>query len=221
MCDDVDAHTTDRVARELYADAPGIGGWLTRHRPAVCPFELLVSHVPCDATVLDVGCGSGLFLGMLAATRRVRRGLGVDPDARAIARAERMRDRAGWGRTLTFEAPAPDADLPRGPFDVVAMIDVLHHVAPTAQDALLRAAIARVAPGGRFLYKDMAQRPRALALVNRMHDLIVARQWIHYVPIARVVDVVRASGLRVRARADARRYVYAHELVVAERPLAA
>ena len=46
---------------------------------------------------------------------------------------------------------------------------------------------------------------------------MIARQWIRYVPIDDVRRVVEDAGFRVIARADARRYVYAHELLVAER----
>lgn len=218
MSVDVDAETIRQAARTLYAGEPGFGGWLSRNRPAICPFERLVAQVPTGASVLDIGCGGGLFLGLLAETGRLRLGVGIDPDARAIERARRMSRRRAYEALLRFDTVSPDAALPTGQFDVVAMIDVMHHVAPAAQSAALEAALARVAPGGRFVYKDMARRPIAAAMANRLHDLLLARQWIHYVPIERVANAATAGGLRPRARAAARRFVYVHEWLIAERP---
>lgn len=213
---DVDAATLRTLAKELYAHESGLGGWLARHRPAVCPFELLVPHVPPGATVLDIGCGGGLFLGLLAACGRLESGYGIDPSVSVIDRARRMAAR--FGTQLQFDSRAPGAELPPGAFTVVSMIDVAHHVAPAQLERLLGDALDRTAVGGRFVYKDMAARPVAHAIANRVHDAVLARQWIHYVPIARVRAIAERAGFRVIDRRDARRFVYAHELLVAERP---
>lgn len=210
------------AARALYAGDGTLAARLARWRPAICPFELLIAEVPHGATVLDVGCGGGLFLGLLAADGRIHSGLGVDPSVPAIsaarAMAERHARRAPHGSALDFRTLGPGETLPAGPFDVVSLVDVLHHVAPRDQLALVRHALERVAPGGRFIYKDMARRPRLAAVANRLHDAVMARQWIHYLPIDAVANAAREAGFTIVVRRDARRFVYAHELLVCVRP---
>ena len=60
----------------------------------------------------------------------------------------------------------------------------------------------------------MAERPRWRALANRLHDLVMARQWIHYLPIERVLAVAQAQGLTVVRRQHTACGCYQHELAV-------
>jgi len=204
------------AARRLYPSGPVFLRTFQHHRPYICPFEQLIPHVPRGCTLLDAGCGAGLFLGLLACEGRIARGLGIDISARAIAGARGMAASAAPG-VLAFERRDPGAFWPDERFDAVSMIDVLHHVGPRDQERFFRAAMARVRPGGRLIYKDMAPRPRWRAAMNRLHDLILAHQWIHEVPIARVESWAAAEGSRVASAGSATRFWYAHEWRVFER----
>jgi len=64
------------------------------------------------------------------------------------------------------------------------------------------------------LYKDMADRPRLHAIANRAHDLIVAREMIHYLPLETVLDWAKLANLQLIERAEYKKLVYAHELLV-------
>ncbi|MDH3538719.1 MAG: hypothetical protein OEP52_01885, partial [Acidimicrobiia bacterium] len=57
--------------------------------------------------------------------------------------------------------------------------------------------------------------PRWRALANRLHDLILNRQWVHHVPIDRVIEwAVGEGGVTIERRARFNYLVYGHELVV-------
>lgn len=222
-------------------------GWLNEHRPWICPFEELLEHLPrkvgasdAGATVLDVGCGGGLLLGLAAMTGRLGLGVGFDASARAISVARVMARRVeralgsggGWAggagvpRLMVScvdvgEAwPGPgsgraaDASVP-AEFDAVTVVDVLHHI-PTSdgQRGVIAESARRLKPGGLLIYKDMCRRPRWRAAANRLHDLVLARQWIRYVAIETVQSWGESVGLRVERRADFTRYWYGHELLV-------
>jgi 2-polyprenyl-3-methyl-5-hydroxy-6-metoxy-1,4-benzoquinol methylase len=193
-------------AQSLY---PGrdIGSWMQRMRPRIAPFHELLPLVPPSSTVLDVGCGSGLFLGLLAASNRVGRGVGFDASAPAIALARTMPLTA----PLAFHHLDVGADWPDGLFDVVSLIDVLHHISPAHQLDVTVRAWGKVRPGGLFIYKDMARRPWWCAVMNRMHDLASAREWIHYRAIEDVDATLTDRGAVISMRGAIRMLWYQHE----------
>ncbi|MEP7311779.1 MAG: class I SAM-dependent methyltransferase [Pseudomonadota bacterium] len=178
---------------------------------------MILPLVPPGARVLDAGCGAGLFLGLLADSAQVSQCLGFDSSDGAIALAQRMTRNLPAGSAVTFRQLDATAEWPKGAFDVVSLVDVLHHVPPPFQLSVLSRAIERLQPDGLLLYKDMAQRPIWRAIANRMHDLLLARQWIHYLPIADVEQHMAANGMVQIARGSAARYWYAHEWRVFQR----
>lgn len=100
-------------------------------------------------SVLEIGCGTGLFLAYLR-SRGIEDFVGIDIDPRlaeVVPAAVRDRFRAVDVWAFLAEDPAP------GPFDRVAMFDVIEHF--TADDAarLLEALRPRMRPGGRLVLK--------------------------------------------------------------------
>jgi hypothetical protein len=53
---------------------------------------------------------------------------------------------------------------------------------------------------------------------NRLHDLVLARQWIHYVPVLTAEEWAAASGMRLIHGEDFDMLWYRHNLRVFERP---
>jgi 2-polyprenyl-3-methyl-5-hydroxy-6-metoxy-1,4-benzoquinol methylase len=214
------AREVSALAASIFSEGPVLMRALLRWRPYICPFETLLPLVPAGARVLDVGCGGGLFLGLLARIGRLGHGTGFDVSPPAIEVARRVAARMDEG-VLTFLHRGVEDAWPEGPFDVVSMIDVMHHVPPAAQRETFDHAAGRVAAGGLLLYKDMCRRPRWRALANRAHDLVLARQWIRYAPIEQVESWAEAHGLVLDTAARIDRWWYGHELRLFRRPAAA
>lgn len=202
------------VARRIYRQAGPVTRALSLGRPSICPFHILAGHVPPGTNMLDIGCGAGLFLNYLASRDRIRMGYGFDASQPAIATANTALSYTGTRAKVAFRHRSIEAGLPEGVFDVVSMIDVLHHVDPSAQRGAIETALSRVAPGGRFIFKDIGLRPRWRAWANRLHDLVLAREWIHYVPVGDVVDWAAAAGFAPVHRQTINMLWYGHELVV-------
>ena len=113
---------------------------------------------------------------------------------------------------LFFEHRDVVAGLPESEFDVVSMIDVVHHIAPRHQEQAIAEAWRRVRPGGLFLNKDMASKPWYCGFMNRVHDLVIAREWIHYYPISKVESIPRRAGGSIEHAGTARMWGwYQHE----------
>lgn len=113
--------------------------------------ELLRARGICrDPDVLDVGCGNARFGAFLCAERvPPRRYVGVDASAELLAHA---RARALPGASFSvadFVGADPEAALPAGPFTLVALFGVLHHVPGAERRRALALALARrVEPRG-------------------------------------------------------------------------
>ena len=70
---------------------------------------------------------------------------------------------------------AGTADAVRGPFDAVAILDVLYRLPRPAWDPLLGAVRERLAPGGVLLLKEQDPRHRLKATWNRAQEWLVDR----------------------------------------------
>ncbi len=99
-------------------------------------------------SVLEIGCGTGIFLRYL-----VRRGfsriLAVDSDA---GLAPVLADLAGLDIRFT-DAAALVASLPPAGFDRIALFDVAEHIPLDALCALMRSLRPLLSPGGRIVLR--------------------------------------------------------------------
>lgn len=115
-------------------------------------FALLSDEV---GGVLDIGCGNGRFAAALAATGRRFDYVGTDASEGLLAAAANRVGTEIGGRPAEWilqdflESVAPGEALPNGPYSLVALMGVLHHV-PSAEARLdlLRAVASRIEPGG-------------------------------------------------------------------------
>jgi len=211
------AHRTEsaiasETAVRLYSSAPFLVRWQQRLRPTVCPFDELTPEIRATGgRLLDYGCGAGLFGLHCVSQGYVEAVDGVDLDPSAITIAESARQSLPVAEAARFQV----GDPPEASYDAISMIDVMHHVAPADQRAVFLGLCDRVGAGGVLVYKDMCRRPRWRALANRLHDLILNRQWVHHVPIDRVIEwAVGEGGVTIERRARFNYLVYGHELVV-------
>ena len=209
-----------RLARDLYVEGPYLMRKLMHYRIHICPFERLIQHVSPGNSVLDVGCGAGLFLALVAGTVPDVNAVGFDSSTPAIETALLMAKRVkakGFNAKLTFSRLATSDPWPSAAFDVVSLVDVMHHIPPAYQKSVFGTAIQRVKPGGALLYKDMADHPAFHAGMNRLHDLVLARQWINYVPVGTADEWARELGFVADQKESISRLWYQHDLRVYRR----
>jgi 2-polyprenyl-3-methyl-5-hydroxy-6-metoxy-1,4-benzoquinol methylase len=203
-----------RLARAIFSDARGAIKYKQRLRPYICPFHVLVDHIPCNATLLDVGCGAGLFISLLAHLGRVQYAVGFDADRSAISAAQDISRTLSNSSRIRFEHRNAYEGWPEGLFDVVCLIDVMHHVSPDKQAGIIATAAKHLAEGGILLYKDMACRPLWRVWANRVHDLLSAGDWIHYAKMDDVIQWARLEGLNPVERGAMNMLWYGHEWCV-------
>ena len=156
---------------------------------------------------------------MLLECGRASSAVGFDTNPEAIRHARAIAENNRFGGSAAFECLSAGAAWPtdRGPFDVVTMIDVMHHLEPGAQPGVWSRVAQALRPGGLLVYKDMARKPAWMALANRLRDLVFSGDWIHYTDIDDNVRLARKPGLVERERDAFTRYWYRHEMLICVR----
>lgn len=102
-----------------------------------------------DKTVLDYGCGAGMFT-VLAAKKGAARVVGVDAEETALETARYFARREGVERSCTFIRQASFPLFPASAkFDVILMKDVIEHVED--DERLLDDAAAAIVPDGKIV----------------------------------------------------------------------
>ena len=92
----------ESTAAKLYKRGSGLRRWMVRSRPRICPFHVLVDCVPRGSSLLDVGCGAGLLLNVLAYRSQISSGIGFDASFEAIEMARGASNEIGGERRATF-----------------------------------------------------------------------------------------------------------------------
>lgn len=131
----------DRRVYDRMAEHDSTHWWYRARRDILSDFLTREAALPQHARILEIGCGTGHNLPMLAQFGTVD-ALEIDPAARDVA-----------GKRLG--KPVGDAPLPALPgvparhYDLIAVLDVVEHIEDDV--AALQAMRERLAPGGKIL----------------------------------------------------------------------
>lgn len=109
--------------------------------------------LPSDASILDVGCGTGRLLQQLAAARPGSRLAGIDmSDAYVRHASARLSGRAELSAGNAEQLPYPDAS-----FDAVVSVFVFHELPKAVRRRVLGEMMRVLRPGGCLIVEDAAQ----------------------------------------------------------------
>ena len=140
-------------------------------------------------TLLDIGCGDGLFLSLMA--RRGWRVAGVDFDAEAVARARELRNLDVEVGTAVSQAAAGRK------YDVVTASHVVEHVAEPGE--FLRNCGRMINPGGRIVLRT----PNPLSFGHRRYGAawrgLEPPRHLQLFTLPALSACARQAGLRVES----------------------
>lgn len=168
---------------------------------------LLSSLWPSSARILEVGCGDGSFGERLLAKFPAATYTGID-----IAESPGGLFRGDASRA-TFESISSSDFLARSPgvFDLVVVVDVLHHVPPALREQLLRDVQTLTAPGGHYVIKDWDPTRTLGHYAAYGADRYITGDAIQHVPLADMkgmVDTWLGDPLYIESRVPPRRNNY-------------
>ena len=185
-------------------------------RPYICPFNLLLPHVEPGLSYFDIGCGSGMFLRILAEYKRPKAIGGLEVSERLVENASFVLRSCNTPLDLHL---SNGCDFPAAMenYDWVFLIDVMHHVKRGRQLPFLEQLYARMTPGQRLLFKEIdAASP--LVYWNKFHDLLLSREIGHE---RSAVDMKRALeniGFEVSLLFSTRVWLYPHYALLCTKP---
>lgn len=131
----------DRRVYDRMAEHDSTHWWYRARRDILSDYLTREAALPKQARILEIGCGTGHNLPMLAGFGNVD-AIEIDPAARDVA-SLRLGKPVG-------EAPLPAlSGVPAGAYDLIAVLDVVEHIEDDV--AALRAMRERLAPGGKIL----------------------------------------------------------------------
>ena len=207
---------TDAV-REFYTAAPFPGYPPRDDYPALraraerSEFARLLDHaIAPDATVLELGCGTGQMSLFLATGDRLV--VGADLTRASLALAADAARRFGIERVRFVETELRRPGLREGAFDVVYCSGVLHHTPDP--EASFRAIAPLVRPGGVIvigLYNAYARLPHRL---RRAVARLTKLRWIPFDPVLR--DRATEPARRLAWLRDQYRHPEEHRHTIAE-----
>jgi SAM-dependent methyltransferase len=131
----------ERVVYQQMAELDDRHWWYRARRRIIAELIRREAHPPPDAKILEIGCGTGHNLAMLAGFGHVD-GLELDEEARALSEKR-------LGRTV-MSAPLPElAGVPDRHYDLIGAFDVIEHI--DDDRAALASIAAKLRPGGKFV----------------------------------------------------------------------
>ncbi len=134
--------------------------------------DAIAQHLPARGTVLDVGCGFGLFTLYLAMKRPHCNFIGLDLSERRVTQAKRAAELLQVTNVQFICANLGEKELPTK-FNAACCLDLLHHMTPSAGDSLINRIAASLAPGGHIIIKDITTRPRLMLYFTFLLDLLM------------------------------------------------
>ena len=131
----------ERVVYQQMAELDDRHWWYRARRKIIADLILREAHLPKDARILEIGCGTGHNLAMLSGFGHVE-GLELDEEARAISEKR-------LGRKV-MSSPLPElSGVADRHYDLIGAFDVIEHIDDDA--AALASIGTKLKPGARFI----------------------------------------------------------------------
>jgi SAM-dependent methyltransferase len=116
--------------------------------------EGLAERLEAGGTILEVGCGTGNLLALLAKTFPKAHCIGVDIDEDSVTSARQRLQKAGVADRAEARKGSVSAAVQAASVDAVVMVEVLHEIAQDLRPFVIAQSAAALKPGGWLVIVD-------------------------------------------------------------------
>jgi 2-polyprenyl-3-methyl-5-hydroxy-6-metoxy-1,4-benzoquinol methylase len=102
-------------------------------------------------------------------------------------------------------------------FDLITMVDVLHHIPKNIQKNILEQIFRKMKPGSRFLLKDI-DAGSSLVYFNKLHDLVLSKEVGNEISFVDAGNTLESIGFKVLKAYKKRTFWYPHYFILLEKP---
>ncbi len=141
----------------------------------------IIQYLPEHGTVIDLGCGFGLFTLAFAIARPQCSFIGLDMDEKRISVAKLIAEKLHLTNITFLARDVCDIHDELGSnIDTLIMLDLIHHIPIAPGDRVMQHALALVKPAGTFLVKDIAAHPHWMAYFSYLMDKLTSDGIVYY-----------------------------------------
>lgn len=179
----------------------------------ICPLLQLEELFPKEGTIVDLGCGNGLFPIILSLGSTDREIIGLDLDEKKIevANATKIPD-----KRITYQiGDVVDAEYPRG--DVFTLVDVLYLIPYDKHEPILKKCYESLPPGGTLIVKEMDTKPRWKYAWNLFQETLAVKligftlgERFYFRSQIDYTDILQRTGFSVKPVSMHSGYWYPH-----------
>lgn len=188
------------------------------YRPYICPFSELLAYIPDNANVFDIGCGSGMFLSLVANYKRPNSLGGIEISETLINNAQQLLTDLNKNTPLflrVFNGSVLPDEIAN--YDFVFLIDVIHHVPRNEQYSFLKKIYEKMKLGATLIFKDIDAENVILSKFNKLHDLLLSGEIGHELRSKTVKQELNNIGFKTSEIIKKRMLVYPHYTIVCKK----
>lgn len=228
MNQDIPMHTSQQAQRLKRRVINSYDNWVI---VAYCQIRFIIinmrimdeieQYIPKRGTVLDVGCGFGLFSLFFASLEKERRFLSFDISELRIQTARKTARRLNLQNRVRFRCRnVLDYEFDR-PVDCAYMLDLIHHIPSDIAPEILQKCYDILPPGGILIIKDVDSRPfYKMAFTWLLDKVVDYRAPVHYWSRESLTELLRQKGFTVHIHQLIDIMPYPHVLYICRKPSA-
>lgn len=208
-----------KILKNKSVDTDFISGLKIAYRPYMCPFDDILLECETKKSIFDIGCGSGMFLSLCAEFLNPSKLGGIEISDKLISNTKSI--------LSDYDIPLniKKYDGKRFPkeihdYDIVTIIDILHHIPKDYQIKFLEDLIEKVKKGTKIIIKDINADSK-LVYFNKLHDLIFSGEKSEEISLKKLLEILNnkkgsdyIGNVRVETVNKRRMFLYPHYLVV-------
>ncbi|WP_028982197.1 class I SAM-dependent methyltransferase [Sporocytophaga myxococcoides] len=186
------------------------------YRPYICPFDELLMLIEKDKKVFDIGCGSGMFLTLVAEYNSPSKIGGIEIAEGLVKNAI---DLLKPYKVPFFISKFDGINLPEEirEYDYIFLIDVFHHVPKANQREFVKRIYNMMKPGAKLIFKDIDASKKVLVLFNKLHDLVLSKEIGNEIGAAEAKSLLETNGFKIKSSKYIRTLWYPHYLIISEK----